>query len=209
MLVKDFIPLIHGALWQMGTTLFISDKNLINFMNLAMQDILNYEGISWGFQYRHEVSFRLDGLTDDVFIFEIPNWDKEKLKRIAYLNIDGHTLNTYDFKQHPDAIKRMEDLFFIYNDTKLYMKNQLWVQRNVSIGYFVNPVPLTSSESEIPLPNYMHSPLFDYTMSYLMLPHGQYGEEKDHRFFERAQMKMQSIAKSNNAQSASVTTKIK
>ena len=45
--VNDFLQLIYGALSQRGANLFITPTNTLRAVDLAVKDVLNYEGINW------------------------------------------------------------------------------------------------------------------------------------------------------------------
>lgn len=45
--VNDFLQLIYGALSQRGANLFITPTNTLRAVDLAVKDVLNYEGVNW------------------------------------------------------------------------------------------------------------------------------------------------------------------
>ena len=57
MKVKEFNRSIYAALSHRGTNLFVSDLNLLRFVDYAVKDILNYEGVQWSFMYRNDIKF--------------------------------------------------------------------------------------------------------------------------------------------------------
>ena len=87
--VNDFLQLIYGALSQRGANLFITPTNTLRAVDLAVKDVLNYEGVNWGFQLRTNDTFTTTGASD-TFIHTIPNSDTEFVRRIVSVEVNGN-----------------------------------------------------------------------------------------------------------------------
>jgi len=87
--VNDFLQLIYGALSQRGANLFITPTNTLKAVDLAVKDVLNYEGINWGFQLRVDDTFTTDG-TASTFVHTIPTSNTEFVRRVVALDVNGN-----------------------------------------------------------------------------------------------------------------------
>lgn len=204
--VNDFLQLIYWALSQRGSNLFISPTNTLRAVDLAIKDVLNYEGINWAFQLRVNDSFTTTGAWD-TFIHTIPTSSTEYVRRIVYLTAGGSDIGKLKVKQIP-KLDNSADVYFRFGDSTVTVYDQPWQPISYEMHYFVWYKTLTSLDDAIPIPDFFLPALFDFTMSYLMLPFGQYGEWKDQNFYERATAKMAWILKSNSSQNSNLVIKI-
>lgn len=205
--VNDFLQLIYGALSQRWANLFITPTNTLRAVDLAVKDVLNYEGVNWGFQLRTNDTFTTTGASD-TFIHTIPNYDTEFVRRIVSVEVNGNWLAALCVKAIP-KLNYMHDVHFRFGDSTITMFDTPGSPITYTISYFAWFKTLTSLDQELPIPDFFLPALFDYTMSYLMLPFGQYGEWKDQNFYERATAKMAGILKSNSSQNSNLVIAIK
>ncbi len=205
--VNDFLQLIYGALSQRGANLFITPTNTLRAVDLAVKDILNYEGVNWSFQMRVNDSFVTTG-ADTTYTYTIPTSATEYIRRVVLVECNGNEITNFNARAVP-KLRSSNDVFYRYGEPTLTVFDTPWNTNSYTIHYFVWYKSLTSLEDILPVPDFFLPALFDFTMSYLMLPFGQYGEGKDQNFYERATAKMAGILKSNSSQNSSLVTNIK
>lgn len=205
--VNDFLQLIYWALSQRWANLFITPTNTLRAVDLAVKDILNYEGINWWFQLRVDESFETSGAWD-TYIHTIEWWNKEYLRRIVSISVNDTELSWITVKAIP-RFQRPNDVYFRFGDSSLTVMDQRGEKMRYTISYFAWYKSLTSLNDTIPVPDFFLPALFDYCMSYLMLPFWQYGEGKDQNFYQRAWEKMAGILKSNSSQNSSLVINIR
>ena len=206
MKVKEFNRSIYWALSHRGTNLFVSDLNLLRFVDYAVKDILNYEGVQWSFMYRNDIKFTTPG-EGGTFSFEIQNPTKEYLRRLFEVKADGVKQEPLKLRRSVDEVSTNGGVFFNYWGTTIVVDDKRSTE--YTVGYTVGFTDLLALEDELPLPSYFYPALFDFTMSYVMLPFGQYGEWKDQNFYERGQQKLQQVLKSNSSQGSNLTFNIR
>lgn len=205
--VNDFLQLIYGALSQRGANLFITPTNTLRAVDLAVKDVLNYEGVNWGFQLRTNDTFTTTGASD-TFIHTIPTASTEFVRRVVAIEANGIEQTSLSVKALP-KLQSNKDVYFRFGDSTVTVFDTPGNPITYTISYFVWFKTLVSLEDNLPVPDFFLPALFDYTMSYLMLPFGQYGEWKDQNFYQRAWEKMAGILKSNSSQNSNLVISIK
>ena len=205
--VNDFLQLVYGALSQRGANLFITPTNTLRAVDLAVKDVLNYEWVNWAFQLRVNDSFTTTGASS-TYTYTIPTSATEYIRRVVLVECNGNEVSNLTTRAVP-KLRSQNDIFYRYGEPTVTVFDTPWNTNSYVIHYFVGYKTLTSLEDIIPVPDFFLPALFDFTMSYLMLPFGQYGEGKDQNFYERATAKMAWILKSNSSQNSSLVTNIK
>lgn len=205
--VNDFLQLIYWALSQRWANLFITPTNTLRAVDLAIKDVLNYEWINWWFQMRVDDTFTTSW-ADTTFVHTIPTSATEFVRRIVTVDVNWMVQPNIYIKAIP-RLESTKDLFFKFGDSTITVFDQPGQPFTYTISYFVWYKTLISLEDTIPIPDFFLPALFDYTMSYLMLPFGQYGEGKDQNFYQRAGEKMAGILKSNSSQNSNLVINIK
>jgi hypothetical protein len=205
--VNDFLQLIYGALSQRGANLFITPTNTLRAVDLAVKDVLNYEGINWGFQLRVDDTFTTTG-AGNTFVHTIPTSTTEFVRRVVAVEMNGIEQQSLSVKAIP-RLNSSRDIYFRFGDSSITVFDQPGQPLTYTLSYFVGYKTLVSPEDSLPIPDFFLPALFDYCMSYLMLPFGQYGEGKDQNFYQRAGEKMAGILKSNSSQNSNLVINIK
>lgn len=172
--VNDFLQLIYGALSQRGANLFITPTNTLRAVDLAVKDVLNYEGINWGFQLRVNDTFTTTGASN-TFLHTIPTSDTEFVRRVVAIEINGNEQSALTVKALP-KLQYPKDVYFRFGDSTITVFDTPGSPATYTISYFVGFKTLVSLDDALPIPDFFLPALFDYCMSYLMLPFGQYGE---------------------------------
>ena len=204
--VNDFLQLIYWALSQRWANIFISPTNTLKAVDLAVKDILNYEWINWAFQLRTDDTFSTDW-TSSKFVHTIPTSSTEYVRRVVYVAMNGSDVGKLKVKAI-NKIDNSSEVFFRFWDSTVTVFDHVWQPLNYELAYFVGYKSLTSLDQTLPIPDFFLPALFDFTMSYLMLPFGQYWEGKDQNFYQRATEKMAWVLKSNSSQSSNLVIKI-
>jgi len=205
--VNDFLQLVYGALSQRWANLFITPTNTLRAVDLAVKDILNYEGINWAFQLRVGDTFSTTW-ADSTFVHTIPTSSTEFIRRVVSVYVNWNEQPSLSVKSIP-KLHTTKDVYFRFWDSTITVFDQPSQAMDYELAYFVGYKTLTSLEDTLPIPDFFLPALFDFTMSYLMLPFGQYGEWKDQNFYQRATEKMAGILKSNSSQNSNLVINIK
>lgn len=204
--VNDFLQLVYGALSQRWANLFITPTNTLRAVDLAVKDVLNYEWINWWFQLRVDDTFTTPW-TGTTHVHTIPTSSTEYVRRVVSIYVNDIEQPALSVKTIP-RLSSTKDVYFRFGDSVFTVFDQPgWLTYKVS--YFVWFKTLTSLDDVLPIPDFFLPALFDYCMSYLMLPFGQYGEGKDQNFYQRAWEKMAWILKSNSSQNSNLIINIK
>lgn len=205
--VNDVLQLIYGALSQRGANLFITPTNTLRAVDLAVKDVLNYEWVNWWFQLRVNDTFTTTG-SGNTYVYTIPTSSTEFVRRIVSIEANWVDQIWVNVKAIP-KLASTKDVYFRFGDSTITVFDQPWQTITYTISYFVWFKTLISVDDTLPVPDFFLPALFDYCMSYLMLPFGQYGEGKDQNFYQRAGEKMAGILKSNSSQNSNLVINIK
>lgn len=133
--VNDFLQLIYGALSQRGANLFITPTNTLRAVDLAVKDVLNYEGVNWGFQLRVNDTFTTTGASD-TFVHTIPTSSTEFVRRIVSVEVNGNVLPALSVKAIP-KLQYMHDVHFRFGDSTVTVMDSPGSPITYTISYFV------------------------------------------------------------------------
>lgn len=133
--VNDFLQLIYGALSQRGANLFITPTNTLKAVDLAVKDVLNYEGINWGFQLRVDDTFITDG-TASTFVHTIPTSNTEFVRRVVALDVNGNEQQAITAKALP-RLHSTKDVYFRFGDSTVTVFDQPGQPYTYTMSYFV------------------------------------------------------------------------
>ena len=178
-----------------GLQMFMSEKNIIGCINMAIHDVLNYNGRNWKFMKFPGVIIR--GSSDeDIMQVDLSAHlpDDVYIKGILSMKVNGSEVTPRIL--NVPTITMESEVYVKPYSREVYLKN-IGDSGEYEFAFQLGFKQLKSANSIIPLPEQFFGALFDYTLSYIMLPFGQYGEQKDQTFYERAQQKMKNIIDSS------------
>lgn len=150
--VNDFLQLIYGALSQRWANLFITPTNTLRAVDLAIKDVLNYEGINWWFQLRVEDTFTTTGAASR-FVHTIPTSTTEFVRRVVALDVNENEQQWIIVKSLP-RLHSTKDVYFRFWDSTVTVFDQPGQPYTYTMSYFVGYKTLISLDDTLPIPDF-------------------------------------------------------
>ena len=205
--------MLYASLSQQWAS-YLVGNNAIYFINLALTDIYNYQGRYWSFQYmpqeiipgtdtRVPVPYTVTGSYFGVV--------SPPIVRVSSLRkMNTHTTGTpygrekldIQFLQSTTLTKEHDIHYQMYDNTITVFDNLQWYVLNYIAGMRF----LSSDTDIIPLPITFIGALHSLCLSYMYVPFGQYGDQKEVNKWQQAMQQLGMLAQADAPQLSLVTS---
>lgn len=199
MKVKDFVSkYLIGWVNQRLPSALVWAQWLINYLNLALNDIYTFEGRYWPFMYKSERVHWSKTWAKNGRFYTVET--EHPIIKVSYVkDLDKEDEEYYrEYPKQWEAsglawLKEKQVAYEQYGNTIQLPANE----KGYIVSYIAAHKEITNEDDEIDLPHVFHSALYLCALSYLYPIQWQYGENKEVNCYQRARQALTDLAKSS------------
>lgn len=212
MKVNEFIQTLYATITQQSATMLINSDMLLAFTNFGLADIFSFEGRIWQFQVVQGKTFTTTG-ADISFTHTIADSTTQGIQRIISMRYKKGTeiMQTIgQLKNRQDGIvERPDEIGFITGNTSFIVHDKPGQVLTYEYSYAKSFKMITDLNADLPIPDMFIPALHSLALSYVLIPYGQYADQKEMNMYQKGLQQLSNLAKSDGFQAFGISLNIK